>query len=323
MIDFFQNTGNSVNNSVNNFFDNTFIPSSIATLNSTINKTMIYDYMILKPDIMDRGMPFNDFQISAPLVAQYDTIQTVKAPDAILSLNSFNNTQVFQPIEYAKPKTLAQLMNIPTSTIQPQIITDYIPPPPPPPNIIDNYTPAPIIDNSNITNNLKTVIPTLTTSLQNLNNDITQQQFNTNKTLQSSDVITSFPTILQSSNITPVLQSSNSNVLQSSNLSSQTIQIDFKNSLIVADQLQKNIIDNNKNENEKQFNLLNSNINKLVEMNADMNTNLINYKIANNSLQSSRSNNNFTDFTPQQQTNNNNIAFLLFIPILSILLKNV
>jgi hypothetical protein len=322
MIDFFQNTANIGNNSVNNFFDNTFIPASISAINSTqeaINRPKIYDYMILKPDIMDRGMPFNDFQISAPLVAQYDTIQTVKAPDDIPSLNSFNNTMVFQPMEYTRPKTLAQLMNIPASKIEPQIITDYIPPPPPPPNIIDNYTPAPIIDNSNITNNLKTVIPTLTTSLQNLNNDITQQQFNTNKTLQSSDVITSFPTILQSSNITPVLQNSNSNV----NLSSQTIQIDFKNSLIVADQLQKNIIDNNKNETEKQFNLLNSNINKLVEMNADMNTNLINYKIANNSLQSSRSNNNFTDFTPQQQTNNNNIAFLLFIPILSILLKNV
>jgi len=312
MIDFLQNTAN-IGNSVNNFFDNTFIPSSISAINSTqvaINRPKIYDYMILKPDIMDRGMPFNDFQISTPLVAQYDTIQTVKAPDDI----PFNNTQVFQPMEYTRPKTLAQLMNIPASTIQPQIINDYIPPPPPPPNIIDNYTPAPIIDNSNITNNLKSVIPTLTTSLQNLNNDITQQQFNTNKTLQSSDVITSFPTILQSSNPaeqqTPV------------NLSTQTVQIDFKNSLIVSDQLQKNIIDNNKNENEKQFNLLNSNINKLVEMNAEMNTNLINYKIANN-INTVRSNNNFTDFTPQQQTNNNNIAFLLFIPILSILLKNV
>ena len=313
MIDFLQNTANIGSNSVNNFFDNTFIPSSISAINSTqvaINRPKIYDYMILKPDIMDKGMPFNDFQISAPLVAQYDTIQTVKAPDDI----PFNNTQVFQPMEYTRPKTLAQLMNIPASTIQPQIINDYIPPPPPPPNIIDNYTPAPIIDNSNITNNLKSVIPTLTTSLQNLNNDITQQQFNTNKTLQSSDVITSFPTILQSSNPaeqqTPV------------NLSTQTVQIDFKNSLIVSDQLQKNIIDNNKNENEKQFNLLNSNINKLVEMNAEMNTNLINYKIANN-INTVRSNNNFTDFTPQQQTNNNNIAFLLFIPILSILLKNV
>ena len=317
MIDFLQNTANIGSNSVNNFFDNTFIPSSISAINSpqvatqvAINRPKIYDYMILKPDIMDKGMPFNDFQISAPLVAQYDTIQTVKAPDDI----PFNNTQVFQPMEYTRPKTLAQLMNIPASTIQPQIINDYIPPPPPPPNIIDNYTPAPIIDNSNITNNLKSVIPTLTTSLQNLNNDITQQQFNTNKTLQSSDVITSFPTILQSSNPaeqqTPV------------NLSTQTVQIDFKNSLIVSDQLQKNIIDNNKNENEKQFNLLNSNINKLVEMNAEMNTNLINYKIANN-INTVRSNNNFTDFTPQQQTNNNNIAFLLFIPILSILLKNV
>ncbi len=317
MIDFLQNTANIGSNSVNNFFDNTFIPSSISAINSpqvatqvAINRPKIYDYMILKPDIMDKGMPFNDFQISAPLVAQYDTIQTVKAPDDI----PFNNTQVFQPMEYTRPKTLAQLMNIPASTIQPQIINDYIPPPPPPPNIIDNYTPAPIIDNSNITNNLKSVIPTLTTSLQNLNNDITQQQFNTNKTLQSSDVITSFPTILQSSNPaeqqTPV------------NLSSQTVQIDFKNSLSVADQLQKNIIDNNKNENEKQFNLLNSNINKLVEMNAEMNTNYINYKIANN-INTVRSNNNFTDFTPQQQTNNNNIAFLLIIPILSILLKNV
>jgi len=313
MIDFLQNTANIGSNSVNNFFDNTFIPSSISAINSpqvAINRPKIYDYMILKPDIMDKGMPFNDFQISAPLVAQYDTIQTVKAPDDI----PFNNTQVFQPMEYTRPKTLAQLMNIPASTIQPQIINDYIPPPPPPPNIIDNYTPAPIIDNSNITNNLKSVIPTLTTSLQNLNNDITQQQFNTNKTLQSSDVITSFPTILQSSNPaeqqTPV------------NLSTQTVQIDFKNSLIVSDQLQKNIIDNNKNENEKQFNLLNSNINKLVEMNAEMNTNLINYKIANN-INTVRSNNNFIDFTPQQQTNNNNIAFLLFIPILSILLKNV
>jgi len=311
MIDFFQNTANIGNNSVNNFFDNTFIPASISAINSTqvaINRPKNYDYMILKPDIMDRGMPFNDFQISTPLVAQYDTIQTVKAPDDI----PFNNTQVFQPMEYTRPKTLAQLMNIPASTIQPQIINDYIPPPPPPPNIIDNYTPTPIIDNTNITNNLKSVIPTLTTSLQNLNNDITQQQFNTNKndtiikTLQSSDVITSLPPI----NITPV------------NLSSQTIQIDFKNSLVVADQLQKNIIDNNKNENEKQFNLLNSNINKLVEMNAEMNTNYINYKIANN-INTVRSNNNFTDFTPQQQTNNNNIAFLLFIPILSILLKNV
>jgi len=308
MIDFFQNTANIGNNSVNNFFDNTFIPASLSTLNATINRAKINDYIILKPDIMDRGMPFNDFQISTPLVAQYDTIQTVKAPDDI----PFNNTQVFQPMEYTRPKTLAQLMNIPASTIQPQIINDYIPPPPPPPNIIDNYTPTPIIDNTNITNNLKSVIPTLTTSLQNLNNDITQQQFNTNKndtiikTLQSSDVITSLPPI----NITPV------------NLSSQTIQIDFKNSLVVADQLQKNIIDNNKNENEKQFNLLNSNINKLVEMNAEMNTNHINYKIANN-INTVRSNNNFTDFTPQQQTNNNNIAFLLFIPILSILLKNV
>ena len=148
MIDFFQNTANIGNNSVNNFFDNTFIPASISAINSTqvaINRPKIYDYMILKPDIMDRGMPFNDFQISTPLVAQYDTIQTVKAP----ALNSFNNTQVFQPMEYTRPKTLAQLMNIPASTIQPQIINDYIPPPPPPPNIIDNYTPAPIIDNSN------------------------------------------------------------------------------------------------------------------------------------------------------------------------------
>ncbi len=72
MIDFLQNTANIGSNSVNNFFDNTFIPSSISAINSpqvatqvAINRPKIYDYMILKPDIMDKGMPFNDFQISS------------------------------------------------------------------------------------------------------------------------------------------------------------------------------------------------------------------------------------------------------------------
>ena len=54
----------------------------------------------------------------------------------------------------------------------PQIIPAYVYEPitvnPPPPNIINNYTPSVIFDDSKIMNNLNNVNTTLTNSLQNL-----------------------------------------------------------------------------------------------------------------------------------------------------------
>ena len=66
---------------------------------------------------------------------------------------------------------------------------------------------------------------------------------------------------------------------------------------------------------------MNSNINKLVIENQEINNNLINYKIASN-VNRQQNNNNIKEFTATEQ-NNNNIGFLLFIPLLGILLKNV
>ena len=121
MIDFFTNTANSTNS----FFTNTFTPSQPLTTTSISNNIPAYaptrDYQIITPDILDRGM-FNDFQVSAPLQAQFEPpIQTL-------------NTQVFQPIDVSRPKTLAEL-NIPQIST-PQII-----------NIIPAYIYEPIIVN--------------------------------------------------------------------------------------------------------------------------------------------------------------------------------
>ena len=112
MIDFFTNTANSTNS----FFTNTFTSQPLITTTISNNipayaPTRIYnDYQIITPDIVDRGM-FNDFQTSAPLQAQYEPIQTL-------------NTQVFQPIDVSRPKTLAKL-NIPQIST-PQIIPAYV-----------------------------------------------------------------------------------------------------------------------------------------------------------------------------------------------------
>ena len=104
MIDFFTNTANSTNS----FFTNTFTPTQ-PSLTTTISKnipayapTRIFnDYKIITPDIVDRGM-FNDFQVSAPLQAQFEP------------------PQVFQPIDVSRPKTLAELnkLNIPQVSTQ-------------------------------------------------------------------------------------------------------------------------------------------------------------------------------------------------------------
>ena len=309
MIDFFTNTANSTNS----FFINTFTPTQPLITTTISNNIPAYaptrifnDYQIITPDILDRGM-FNDFQVSAPLQAQFEPpIQTL-------------NTQVFQPLDISRPKTLSEL-NIPQIST-PQIIPAYIYEPinvnPPPPNIINNYTPSVIFDDSKIMNNLKNVNTTLTNSLQNLNNNIAQQQYNTNQTL--NDTITRTDTL--SSNISTI-STNLTNQINNVNLSLQNVQTDFKKTLIENDQISKNIIETNKNETEKQFNLLNSNINKLVIENQEINNNLINYKIASN-VNRQQSNNNFTEFTTTQQNNNNNIALILFIPILAILLKNV
>ena len=57
---------------------------------------------------------------------------------------------------------------------------------PPPPNLINNYTPT-VFDDSKIMNNLNNVNTTLTNSLQNLKNNISQQQYNTNQTLNDTN----------------------------------------------------------------------------------------------------------------------------------------
>ena len=299
MIDFFTNTANSTNS----FFINTFTPTQPLISNNipAYAPTRIFnDYQIITPDILtDRGM-FNDFQTSEPLQAQFEPIQTL-------------NTQVFQPIDVSRPKTLSEL-NIPQIST-PQIIPAYIYEPitvNPPPNIINNYTPSVIFDDNKILTNLNNVNTTLTDSLQNLNNNIAQQQYNTNQTL--NDTITRTDTL--TSNISKI-STNLSNQINNVNLSLQNVQ-----TLIENDQINRTIIENNKNETEKQFNLLNSNINKLVIENQEINNNLINYKIASN-VNRQQSNNNFTEFTTSQQNNNNNIALILFIPLLGILLKNV
>ena len=183
MIDFFTTTANSTNS----FFTNTFTSQPLITTTIS-NNIQAYaptrsfnDYQIITPDILDRGM-FNDFQTSAPLQMQFEPpIQTL-------------NTQVFQPIDVSRPKTLSEL-NIPQIST-PQIIPAYIYEPiivNPPPNIINNYTPSVIFDDNKIMTNLNNVNTTLTNSLQNLNNNISQQQYNTNQTL--NDTITRTDTL--------------------------------------------------------------------------------------------------------------------------------